>query len=51
MPVGEPGAVQVLVKVVRKGADSFVEETLCAVRFVPLIGAAGWREPKRPSSC
>ena len=44
MPVGEPGAVQVLVKVTRRDADSFVEESLGAVRFVPLIGAEGWRE-------
>jgi protein-L-isoaspartate(D-aspartate) O-methyltransferase len=44
MPIGEPGAVQVLVKVRRTGADSFVEENLGAVRFVPLIGAEGWRE-------
>jgi protein-L-isoaspartate(D-aspartate) O-methyltransferase len=44
MPIGEPGAVQALVKVTRTGADSFVEETLGAVRFVPLIGAEGWRE-------
>jgi protein-L-isoaspartate(D-aspartate) O-methyltransferase len=44
MPIGEPGAVQVLVKVSRKDADSFVEENLGAVRFVPLIGAEGWGE-------
>jgi len=44
MPIGEPGAVQVLVKVRRTGAESFVEENLGAVRFVPLIGAEGWRE-------
>jgi protein-L-isoaspartate(D-aspartate) O-methyltransferase len=44
MPIGEPGAVQVLVKVGRTGADSFVEENLGAVRFVPLIGAEGWHE-------
>ena len=44
MPIGEPGAVQVLVKVSRRGAESFVEENLGAVRFVPLIGAEGWRE-------
>jgi protein-L-isoaspartate(D-aspartate) O-methyltransferase len=44
MPIGEPGAVQVLVKVRRTGAESFVEENLGAVRFVPLIGAEGWRD-------
>jgi protein-L-isoaspartate(D-aspartate) O-methyltransferase len=42
MPIGEPGAVQVLVKVGRREAESFVEENLGAVRFVPLIGAEGW---------
>jgi protein-L-isoaspartate(D-aspartate) O-methyltransferase len=51
MPIGEPGAVQVLVKVSRTGAESFVEENLGAVRFVPLIGAEGWAEPKGHSSC
>jgi len=44
MPIGEPGAVQVLVKVERRDRESFVEENLGAVRFVPLIGAEGWRE-------
>jgi protein-L-isoaspartate(D-aspartate) O-methyltransferase len=44
MPIGEPGAVQMLVKVVRRGEESFVEENLGAVRFVPLIGAEGWHE-------
>ena len=44
MPVGEPGAIQILEKVGRTKAGSFVEESLGAVRFVPLIGAEGWRE-------
>ena len=44
MPIGEPGAVQMLVKVRRSDAESFDEENLGAVRFVPLIGAEGWRE-------
>jgi len=44
MPIGEPGAVQMLVKVRRRAAESFVEENLGAVRFVPLIGAEGWHE-------
>jgi protein-L-isoaspartate(D-aspartate) O-methyltransferase len=42
MPVGEPGAVQTLVKVVRTGEDGFRRQDLGAVRFVPLIGAEGW---------
>ncbi|HEX8381135.1 MAG TPA: protein-L-isoaspartate(D-aspartate) O-methyltransferase, partial [Allosphingosinicella sp.] len=38
MPLGEPGAVQKLVKVTRRGEHEFDEEDLGAVRFVPLIG-------------
>jgi protein-L-isoaspartate(D-aspartate) O-methyltransferase len=44
MPVGEPGAVQSLVKVTRLAGDAFEDEDLGAVRFVPLIGAQGWDE-------
>ena len=44
MPVGEPNAVQNLVKVIRRGDDDFREEDLGPVRFVPLIGAHGWSE-------
>lgn len=44
MPVGEPNAVQNLVKVTRRGEDDFDEEDLGPVRFVPLIGAQGWSE-------
>jgi len=44
MPVGEPGAVQSLVKVTRLGERDYREEHLAAVRFVPLIGAEGWDE-------
>lgn len=42
MPVGEPGAVQTLVRVTRTGAEEWAREDLCQVRFVPLIGAQGW---------
>ncbi len=49
MPVGEPGAVQSLVKVTRLGEDAYQEETLGAVRFVPLIGVQGWDERGRPA--
>ena len=42
MPIGEPGAVQSLVKVTRSGEDRYETEDLGAVRFVPLIGAEGW---------
>ena len=44
MPIGEPGSVQSLVKVRRIAEQEFVEETLGAVRFVPLIGKLGWPE-------
>jgi protein-L-isoaspartate(D-aspartate) O-methyltransferase len=44
MPVGEPNAVQRLVKSVRRGEVDFHEEDLGPVRFVPLIGAHGWSE-------
>lgn len=42
MPVGDRGC-QTLCKVTRRGADSYDEETLGAVAFVPLIGEQGWR--------
>jgi len=44
MPLGEPGAVQSLVKVIRAGEDDFTRDDLGAVRFVPLIGEQGWRD-------
>lgn len=44
MPIGAPGAVQHLVRVVRQEGDDWTQEDLGAVRFVPLIGAEGWRE-------
>ena len=45
IPIGEVGAIQELVKVVRDGEDRFHEEDLGPVTFVPLVGAAGWAEP------
>ncbi len=44
MPIGEPSAVQSLIKVTRRGEEDFHEEDLGPVRFVPLIGAQGWSE-------
>jgi len=44
MPVGEPGSIQTLVKVTRLDEQNFERQDLGAVRFVPLIGAEGWRE-------
>lgn len=49
MPIGEPGAVQILVKVTRLGEDAYRDEDLGPVRFVPLIGAHGWDERGRPA--
>ena len=46
MPVGEPHAVQHLVRVRRVGDQQFEEDDLGAVRFVPLIGAHGWEETR-----
>jgi protein-L-isoaspartate(D-aspartate) O-methyltransferase len=44
MPIGEPGAIQQLVKVA-KGADgSLKQEGLGSVRFVPLIGEHAFSE-------
>ena len=43
IPVGDPGD-QALCKVSRVARDKYEEENLGAVRFVPLIGKAGWRE-------
>jgi protein-L-isoaspartate(D-aspartate) O-methyltransferase len=42
MPVGGTHEVQDLVRVTRIDAGAFERESLCPVRFVPLIGAAGW---------
>jgi protein-L-isoaspartate(D-aspartate) O-methyltransferase len=46
MPVGEPEAIQNLIKVTRRGEEDFTEENLGPVRFVPLIGAHGWADPE-----
>jgi len=43
IPVGDR-ALQDLVRVTRKG-DRFLEERLLACRFVPLVGAEGWKTP------
>jgi protein-L-isoaspartate(D-aspartate) O-methyltransferase len=44
MPIGDPGAVQTLVKVIRQRDGSFQQSELGAVRFVPLVGKEGWRD-------
>ncbi|TYL80848.1 protein-L-isoaspartate(D-aspartate) O-methyltransferase [Bradyrhizobium cytisi] len=45
IPIGEDPRDQRLIKVTRKDANHFEEEDLGGVRFVPLIGEQGWREP------
>ncbi len=45
IPVGDAPGHQQLVRVTRTAADQFQEERLAKVRFVPLVGAAGWRAP------
>ncbi|MDQ8755288.1 protein-L-isoaspartate(D-aspartate) O-methyltransferase [Sphingosinicella sp. LHD-64] len=42
MPIGGTHEIQDLVRVTRVDTDAFERESLCPVRFVPLIGAAGW---------
>ena len=42
MPVGERGWGQRLLKLTRTGADTFRQEDLGGVVFVPLIGTQGW---------
>lgn len=42
IPVGEDLESQQLIRAVRRGEDDFEYDELGAVRFVPLIGEAGW---------
>jgi protein-L-isoaspartate(D-aspartate) O-methyltransferase len=44
IPVGREPRDQTLVRVRRVAQDEYLQENLGAVRFVPLIGAAGWSE-------
>lgn len=44
IPVGPDPYLQTLVRVRKLGANDYSREELCSVRFVPLIGVAGWRE-------
>jgi protein-L-isoaspartate(D-aspartate) O-methyltransferase len=46
IPVGD-AEEQRLMRVTRIGQDSYVEDDLGAVRFVPLIGEHGWRSSER----
>jgi protein-L-isoaspartate(D-aspartate) O-methyltransferase len=44
MPIGAPGEMQNLVRVTRVAEESWAQDDLGPVRFVPLIGEEGWRE-------
>lgn len=44
MPIGAPGDLQNLFRITRQSEESWTQENLGPVRFVPLIGAEGWRE-------
>ena len=44
MPIGEPHAVQSLIKVTKEEDGTFSREDLGGVRFVPLIGQEGFRD-------
>ncbi|HYD14030.1 MAG TPA: protein-L-isoaspartate(D-aspartate) O-methyltransferase [Allosphingosinicella sp.] len=44
MPLGAPGEVQSLFRISREGEDDWAQHDLGPVRFVPLIGAEGWKE-------
>jgi protein-L-isoaspartate(D-aspartate) O-methyltransferase len=45
IPVGPTPGLQKLVRVTRESLTKFRSEELADVRFVPLVGAAGWHEP------
>jgi protein-L-isoaspartate(D-aspartate) O-methyltransferase len=42
LPLGGPGSIQSLVKLTKLPDGTLKREDLCAVRFVPLIGAQGF---------
>jgi len=44
MPLGDPGAIQNLVKVTKREDGTLSQENLGGVRFVPLIGAHGFAD-------
>lgn len=47
LPYGSADA-QRLVRITRQGPDSFTDEDLGDVRFVPLVGEQGWPELEKP---
>jgi protein-L-isoaspartate(D-aspartate) O-methyltransferase len=46
IPVGTDPKVQELVRVTRLSENEFKTEDIADVRFVPLLGAEGWAEPR-----
>lgn len=42
IPVGKDRTLQKLIRFRKKAEDTYERETLAHVRFVPLVGAAGW---------
>jgi len=48
MPVGDSERRQRLLKLVRTGQESWSQEELADVLFVPLIGEHGWQEADQP---
>ncbi len=49
IPTGPTPRIQELVRVKRISEEEFRQEELFSVRFVPLIGEAGWESPKKES--
>jgi protein-L-isoaspartate(D-aspartate) O-methyltransferase len=50
IPIGRQETAQELLKITRKGEAEYEEESLGAVRFVPLIGEHGWAEDGRQAA-
>jgi len=48
VPVGSHPSEQRLVRITRTGPDTFAEERLAHVRFVPLIGSEAWNDGETP---
>src|SRR5690606_38876038 len=42
IPIGSDRSDQTLVRITKLGDEDYRQESLCEVRFVPLVGAAGW---------
>jgi protein-L-isoaspartate(D-aspartate) O-methyltransferase len=43
IPIGDDLASQNLLLFERTGPEEYTETNICPVRFVPLVGARGWR--------